>query len=336
MLRNVLFCVSVIILAASATTAGARELQFFKIASGAVGGTYYPIAGMISQIISNPPGSKSCESGGNCGVPGLAATATASGGSVANVEILRAKQAPSAIAQSDVAYWAQTGTGPFRTRPPISDICAITALYPEEVHLVAAKNTNIDAVYALKGHKVALGKADSGALLGAQLIVRAFGLSEGRDFAPAFVDYQQAADMVKKGTIDAFVTVSGHPNKSIAEMIQTVGARLVPIDGSGRDKLVSSTTFYTSAEIPSGSYPGQNGGVQTVAVPALWLARTDLDQDLLYRITKAFWSNPKARGILESGHPKGEAITQDTALAGVSVPLCDGAAKFYKESGLLK
>ncbi len=153
--------------ALSPAAAAAKSLQFFKIGSGAVGGTYYPIAGMIGQVISNPPGSKSCESGGNCGVPGLTATAQASGGSVANVELLRSKQVPSAIVQSDVSYWAQTASGPFRTRPPISSLCTISSLYPEEVHLVAAAESNINKVTDLTGHKVALGKQDSGALLGA-------------------------------------------------------------------------------------------------------------------------------------------------------------------------
>ena len=86
--------------------AQAEDLRFFKIASGSLGGTYYPIASSLAKVISNPPGSKSCEAGGNCGMPGVTATAQSSGGSVANVDALLAGKFPSAIAQSDVTYWA--------------------------------------------------------------------------------------------------------------------------------------------------------------------------------------------------------------------------------------
>lgn len=316
--------------------ANAKSLQFFKIGSGAVGGTYYPIAGMIGQVISNPPGSKSCESGGNCGVPGLTATAQVSGGSVANVELLRANKVPSAIVQSDVSYWAQTASGPFRTRPAISQLCAITALYPEEVHLVRAVDAKIDKVTDLAGHKVVLGKPDSGALLGAQLLVRAYGLAESKDFTPVLTDYQGADKLMKANEADAFITVSGYPNKTIVNIANQLQAKIVPIDGAGRDTLIKSASFYTSATIPAGAYPGQSGAIETVAVPALWLSRSDIDQELIYAVTKAFWGNPKARGILDGGHPKGSAIKIENAFKGVSVPLCPGSEKLYREIGRLK
>lgn len=319
-----------------AAPAQSNDLRFFKIASGAVGGTYYPIAGMIGQVISNPPGSKDCRAGGNCGVPDLTATAQTSGGSVANVELLRSKQVPSAIAQSDVTYWAHGAHGPFRTRPAIDTICAISALYPEEVHLVRAASAKIENVPGLAGMRVALGKRDSGALLGAQLLVRAYGLAETKDFTPVFADFENANKMMKAKKIDAFVTVSGYPNRAIADMAERVGARLVPVDGAGRDKLVAGAAFYRPSRIPAGTYPGQRNDVETVAVPALWLSRTDIDQDLLYKIVNAFWTNPKARGILDQGHPKGKAIMLTSALAGVSVPLCPGAEKFYREIGHIK
>jgi len=335
---NKLFWASCLLVAValSPATAAAKSLQFFKIGSGSVGGTYYPIAGMIGQVISNPPGSKSCESGGNCGVPGLTATAEVSGGSVANVELLSSKQVPSAIVQSDVSYWAQTASGPFRTRPAISSLCAISSLYPEEVDLVATPEANIKTVTDLTGHKVALGKQDSGALLGAQLLVRAFGISEGKDFTPVLADYQGIDKLMQANEVDAFVTVSGYPNSTVSNVANKLGAVLVPVDGAGRDRLVKSASFYTPATIPVGSYSGQSQPIETVAVPSLWLSRTDIDQELLYAITKAFWSNPKARGILDKGHPKGKAITLKTAFSGVSVPLCPGSEKFYKESGTLK
>ena len=320
----------------AADTGVAKSLQFFKIASGNPGGTYYPIAGMIGQVISNPPLSKSCEKGGNCGVPGLTATAESSGGSVANVEALRTGAIDSAIAQSDIAYWAYSGSGPFRNRSPNATLCAISSLYPEEMHLVRTIDVRIDSVQDLAAQRVALGEQDSGALIGAQLLVRAYGLAEGKDFVPVYAKLQPAVDLFKAHKVDAFVTIGGYPLGAVASLAKELGARIVPINGDGRDTMIKSAPFYAAATIPANTYAGQATPIDTVAVAALWLARTGADQDLIYAITKAFWTNKFARQILDGGHPKGRAITIETAFAGVSVPLCAGAEKFYREAGKLK
>ncbi len=315
--------------------ASAGAIDYFKIASGSRGGTYFPIAGLIGQVVSNPPGSKSCERGGNCGMPGLVAIAEPSGGSVANVTALGNGEYPSGFAQSDIAYWAYSASGPFRNRKPATNLCAITSLYPEELHLVRDKNAKIAAVADLKGKRVAFGEQGSGALVGAQLLVRAHGIEEGRDFSPALTNFEGAAKMMGEGKIDALLTIGGHPLASVVRMAKE-GARLVPITGVGAETLITRSPFYTRASIPAATYPGQTGDVQTVAVHALWISRSDLAEDLLYGVTKALWSNKHARNILDGGHTKGKRITLATSSDGVSIPFCKGAEKFYREVGKLK
>jgi len=326
------FCLAVV----GTEQAKAEDLRFFKIASGGRGGTYFPIASALAKVISNPPGSKSCESGGNCGVPHLTATAQSTGGSVANVDALLAKKYPSAIAQSDVTYWSYTGTGPFRTRKPNTNICVISSLYPEDVHLVATRASGIQKIEDLKGKRVALGERNSGALLGAQLLVRAYGLQEGKDFTPSFVNFEGAVAAMKASEIDAFITVAGHPSSAISGMIKSDDAHLIAIRGKGRETLAEKSPFYALSVIPKGVYPEQRSDIETVAVTALWLARTNLNQEFVYKVTKAFWSNKFARSILDGGHPKGKSITMKSSFDGVPIPLCVGAQKYYKEIGRLK
>ncbi|KGJ08237.1 hypothetical protein EQ718_09715 [Paracoccus versutus] len=90
--------------------ATAQEIAFFRIGTGGTAGTYYPIGGLIANAISNPPGSRACEEGGSCGVPGLVATALVTSGSVGNVKAIDGGSLEAGFSQSDVAYWAQTGT----------------------------------------------------------------------------------------------------------------------------------------------------------------------------------------------------------------------------------
>lgn len=314
----------------------ADQLQYFKIGSGSKGGVYYPIAYGIASSISNPPMSKSCAQGGNCGVPGLVASAEPTKGSVANVEGLTMEAFHAGIVQSDVAYWAYTGTGPFRTRKRNENLCAVASLYNEAFHLVRSGSAAIEDVTDLKGKRVALGAPGSGSLIGAQLVVRAYGFAENKDFQMIEADFQSAQKMLSAGQIDAFAYVTAFPNAAINMMTETTGARVVSVSGKGRDKLVKRFPFYTAEAIPAGTYVGQDKDKKTLAVPALWISRKSVPNDKMYKVTKAFWKNAATRGIMDQAHQRGRNVTLRTAFKGVSIPYCDGAKRFYREIGKLR
>jgi TRAP-type uncharacterized transport system substrate-binding protein len=283
--------------AAGSFMAQAQDMKFFRIASGSAGGTYWPMAGLLAQVISNPPGARTCAKGGNCGMDGLVAIAQSAHGSVANVNSLKSDQIESGFAQSDVTFWAYTGTGPFNK-------------------------------------KVAMGLPASGALVGARLVVGAYGLDEKKDFTPEYVKSKTGADKIRDGHLDAFITVTGYPNASVMEMSATQGAKLVPVDGKARDALIKKAPFYSADVIPGGTYKGNPNDTQTVTVSALWVSRSNLPEDLHYGVVKGLFGNKKAAKVLKNGHAKGKSITLDTHSVGVPIPYCAGAAKFFKEAGV--
>ena len=133
-----------ILLAAVAATgllatsvAQAQTPTFFRIVSGSAGGNYFPMAGLLANAISNPPGSRACDKGGSCGVAGLIAIAQSANGSVANVNAIQSGAAESGLAQSDVAFWAYTGTGVFRRQStPEEAARSSRRSYPEHIHVV--------------------------------------------------------------------------------------------------------------------------------------------------------------------------------------------------------
>ncbi len=315
------------------TSAQAQKMQFFRIASGSAGGTYFPMAGLLAQVISNPPGARTCAKGGNCGMEGLVAIAQSAHGSVANVNGLKSDSIESGFAQSDVTYWAYTGTGPFKGKEPIKKLCVLASLFAEHIHVVSGVDRNINSVNDLKGKKVAMGLPASGALVGARLVVGSYGLDEKKDFTPEFVKSKTGADKIRDGHLDAFITVTGYPNASITEMAATQGAKLVPVDGPQRDALIKKAPFYSADVIPGGTYKGNDGDVQTVTVSALWVSRSNLSADLHYGVVKGLFGNKKAAKILKNGHAKGKAINIKSAFKGVPIPICAGAEKFYKEIG---
>ena len=310
----------------------AQELKFFTIGTGGTAYTYYPVGGMIANAISKPPGSRECGKGGSCGVPNLIASAVSSRGSVDNVNAIISGLRNSGFAQSDVAYWAYTGTGTMEGKEPAKDLRTIAALFQEHIHLVALKKSNINSVKDLKGKRVSLDEPGSGTYVDAKLILESHGLSTS-DVKAEALKGQAATDALRNGKVDAIFVVAGYPTGAIVELASAVDIKLVPIDGAGAKALTSKYGFFSESPIPSGTYEGVDQ-VNTVAVGAQWFTSAKEDSELIYQITKALW-NKESRKLMDVGHAKGKTITPDTALSGVGVPLHPGAEKFYKEAGLL-
>ena len=317
-----------------ATFAVAQDIKFFRIGTGGTAGTYYPIGGLLSNAISNPPGSRECDKGGSCGVPGLVATAVASNGSVANINGITSGQMESGFTQSDVAYWAYTGTGVYEGKPKVADLRLIGNLYPETIHIVARKGSGINGVADLKGKRVSLDEPGSGTLVDARLVLGAFGMTD-KDIKAEYLKPNQAGDKLRDGGLDAFFFVGGYPTGAISELASAGGGiDLVPVTGPEVDKMRAQYAFFAPDTIPANTYKGI-GEVKTIAVGAQWVTSTKQPDALIYEVTKATW-NDNTRKLLDAGHAKGKSIQLSSATAGAGIPFHPGAERFYKEKGLLK
>jgi len=316
------------------TVATAQEPQFFRIGTGGTAGTYYPIGGLIANAISSPPGSRPCEEGGSCGVPGLIATALSANGSVANVNAIAGGTLESGFAQSDVATWAQTGTGIWEDRQAVEELRAIASLYPETIHLVASADSGISSPADLAGKTVSLDEPGSGTLVDARIILDAYGLSED-DIEAEYLKPDQAGERMRDGAMDAFFFVGGFPAGAIAELASQTDITIVPINGDPAEGILNEYTFFAENTVPGGTYEGVSDDVTTLSVGAQWVTSAEQPDDLIYEITKALW-NDSTRALLDAGHQKGAAITAETALDGIGIPLHAGAERFYREAGLLE
>lgn len=315
------------------STASAQDLTFFTIGTGGTSFTYYPVGGVIANAISKPPGSRECGKGGSCGVDGLIASAVSSRGSVDNINAIMSGLRNSGFAQSDVAYWAYTGTGTMEGSEPATDLRTIAALFEEHIHLVALEGSGINSVADLKGKRVSVDEPGSGTYVDAGLILGAFGMSFD-DIKEENLKGSTATEALRNGKVDALFIVAGYPTGALVELASAADMKLVPISGEGVDKLTSEYGFFSTSSIPSDAYEGVDEAA-TVAVGAQWYTHAREDEELIYNITKALW-NKESRRLLDVGHAKGSTITSDTALAGIGVPLHPGAERFYKEAGLLK
>ncbi|AZR83681.1 TRAP transporter solute receptor TAXI family protein [Bordetella pertussis] len=304
--------------AGAATSANAQ--QFFRIGTGGTAGTYYPVGGMIANSISQPGK--------------LIATAVASNGSVANINGILGGSLEAGFTQSDVAYWAYSGTGTFDGKPKAQDLRLIATLYPESIHLVARKGSGIKTVADLRGKRVSMDEPGSGTLVDVRLILGAFGMTD-KDIKAEYLKPNQAGDKLKDGGLDAFFFVGGAPAGAISELASSgAGIELVPIVGPEIDKLRSQQEFFTLDTIAANTY--QNvGEVKTISINAQLVTSAKLPEQTVYDIVKALYSDA-TRKTLDNGHAKGKLITKENAVKGAGIPFHAGAEKYYKEVGLLK
>lgn len=298
----------------------AADRVFFGIATGGTGGTYYPLGGMLAQLVSNTaeiPDTK------------LSATAETGNASVANAQLLARGEIESAFVAADILDAAYKGINQFDGEPS-ENIRAIGALYPETVQLVVRADSGIESFADLKGKTISSGSPGSGQwqllgdLLAANDMVR-------EDVSEDFSSFAQSVDKIKDGNLDASLITAGSPTSSITDLANGHDIRIVPLNGPAVTKLQETQPYYANAVLAGGTYKGQDDDVETLAVRAIWATHDGVPQDVIYAVTKALYENTETLGNV---HPKGKEISLDKALESVSVPLHPGAEKYYAEKGI--
>lgn len=321
---------------ALAAPALAQDPTFFRIGTGGAGGTYFPIGGTLANGISAPPGSRPCDEGGQCGVPGLIAIAQSTTASVFNNAAVQNGELEAGLAAADVTRSMYLGEGKFEGKPH-PKLRIIANLFPEDLHLVLPQGETIGDLSDLAGKRVGIAQAGSGTQVAVLQMLEAWGVTRD-NMDEAELNNSQSAERLADGQIDAYFYAAGWPVAAMVQLASTKGMSLHSFTEEDLQKINEVIPAYIPSKIPAGVYEGVDEDVLTPAVSALLVVSSDLSEELVYGLTKALW-NDNTRKLLDNGHAKGKQITPDTALDGVAalgVPLHPGAEKFYKEAGLLQ
>lgn len=310
--------------------AQAQDMQFWRIGTGGAGGTYFPIGGLIANAISNPPGSRPCDKGGSCGVPGLIAIAVSTNASVANVNAIDAGQLDAGLAGAQSVTQGYNGEGKFVGNKR-DKIRVIANLYPEDMHLVLPKGVNLSSLKDLNGKKVGVAAAGSGTQVSVRMILKHYGIKASEHELGLAQSTQRLAD----GQLDAFFYAGGTPFAALIQLGSTKGFELYTFSKAEQKAINKIIPYYVDSMIPAGTYENITYDVPTLAVNGQLITSVEQPTELIYQITKALW-NKNTRKLLDKGHSKGKVIRMETALKGVLIPVHPGAAKYYKEVGLMK
>lgn len=284
--------------------------------TGSPTGTYFAYGGIVGQYITNNAGIK--------------ANAVSTGGSKDNIQGIDSGDYQLGTVQSDVMHYAWNGTRSFESDGKIASFRTVAGLYAEAVQLVTV-NADIQSVSDLKGKKVSIGAPGSGVYFNAVDVLSAAGLTV-EDIQPQYQNFDESADALKDGKIDAAFIVAGAPTPAITELSMTnANTRIVPIDGAIAEKLMKDNTFYSVYKIPAETYKNQAAEIATVTVKATLIVSADASEDDVYKLTAAIFDNMEA---IAKEHAKGAELSLENATEGLTVPFHAGAAKYFKEKGI--
>jgi TRAP transporter TAXI family solute receptor len=309
----VALCVAVLGLASAAM---AGEMKYI-LATGGTAGTYYPFGGAMAKIW-------------NSKIPGMNVTAQATGASVENIRLMGKDDVELALVQSDNIDWAFNASGPFKEK--ITKMGVIAVLYPEIVHIVVRADSKAKTFGDLKGLKVSVGAPGSGTEANFRQLMDVYNLKK-EDVKAQYLSYAESAEQFKDNNIDSFFMTAGVPNSALMDVANVRPIKLLSIEDAMIDSVTKKYPFLAPVTIPANAYKGQTETVKTVAVMAVLVAHPKINEDTAYQITKALFDN---QAELASAHAKGKELKLETATKGVSIPFHPGAAKFYKEKGILK
>ena len=299
------------------------QQKFMTIGTGGVTGVYYVAGGAICRLVNKDRAKH-----------GYRCTVESTGGSVANINTIKAGDLDFGVAQSDWNYHGYKGTSTFEKTGAFTDLRSVFSLHPEPFTVLARADANVKDFTDLKGKRVNVGNPGSGTRASMDQLLAAmkwkvsdFGLA-----AELKADEHGAALCDNK--IDAFFYGVGHPAANIQDPVTTCGAKLVNITGPAVDKLVADNSFYAKATIPAGMYKGNDQPTQTYGVLATFVTSAKAPDDQVYVLVKAVFEN---FDDFKKLHPAFANLSPEGMVKnGLSAPLHPGAAKYYKEKGWIK
>ncbi len=294
------------------------EQQKWNFATGGSTGTYYAYGGVIANVINDK-------------VSEVNLTVQSTGASKANIFSVDDNEAQIAFVQNDVMDYAMNGQSLFEADGAITSFSTVAALYPETVQIVSTGD--IKSVEDLKGKNVSVGDAGSGVEFNATQILAAYGIDMNADITKHNLSFGDSAESLKDGKIDAFFCVAGAPTTAITELATSKAINLVSIDKEHADQLKKDYKFYSDIVIPADTYQGVSEDVNTVAVKATIVCRTDLPEDAVYALVRGIFEN---KADIAATHAKGELLDPEYAVDAISVPFHPGAEKYFKEIGVIK
>lgn len=304
----------------NADATDSKEPVSISFMTAATTGTVYPLGSAIATLWNDE-------------LDYVNASATASNGGVENLNCIREGEAQIGVAVTSIMYESMNGTGAFEGNAD-PNLRVLAGLYYNPNQVVVSEESGITSINDLKGTRFAPGAPGGTSEVETKYHLTAAGLTYPDDIDAQYVGFTEASDLMRNKQLDGAWIMAGIPTAAVTEITSTAGGKLVPMDEALIEKLQETYPWYAKFTIPAGTYNGQDEDVLTSAIKITICTSADVPEDVVYDLTKTFWENvdtlAESQSVLKACSVE-EAVTD---LAGL--PIHDGAAKYYKEVGVLE
>lgn len=292
------------------------QSEYVSIGGGPTGGTFNYFANGFSSYVPKQ-------------IDGLKMSSEGSGGSVENVRRVHSGDFDFGISYAvDISLGAR-GELPEDDKK-YDDVRCIGYLYGAPAQLIVRADSDYESAMDLKGKRVAVGNAGSGAATSAERFFRHIGVWD--EFNPQFLGYSTAASAFQDGKIEAFWVLVGYPNASVIQAATQTDIRLIDVGKDAEETDFYGAYAYAPTTIPAGTYRGQEDDCITFQDSTLLTTRADVDDDIVYKITKTIWSEEGIENMRQA-HGAAKEMSIENGFKNASRPLAKGAAKFWEETG---
>ncbi|TFF18400.1 TAXI family TRAP transporter solute-binding subunit [Jiella endophytica] len=310
-------------LAATAMVAGfafapasASAQQFINVLTGGTSGVYYPLGVALAKVYGD-------------NIEGVKTQVQSTKASVENIKLVAQGRGEIGFALGDSVKAAAEGNAEAGFPEKVEKLRAIAAIYPNYVQIVASKDSGITDLAGLKGKALSVGAPASGTELNARAIFSAAGMSYDDLGKTEYLPFAESVELIKNRQLDATLQSAGLGVASIRDLAASLPITVVAVPAEIAEKLGAP---FQSAEIPAGTYDGQDKAVPTLAITNILVTSSDVDEELAYQMTKQLFEHLPD---LVAAHNAAKAIDPKTAAKNLPVPLHPGAERYYKEAGLL-
>jgi TRAP transporter TAXI family solute receptor len=310
---------AVVVAFASFVTPALAQQKFVTIGTGGVTGVYYAVGGAICRLMNK-----------NRAETGLRCSVESTGGSVFNVNAIKAGELDFGLAQSDVQFNAAKGETQFKGNAD-SDLRAVFSAHSEPFTVLARRDAGVKEFADFRGKRFNIGNPGSGTLASMEELLKQLGWTKADFSLAAELKADEQGTALCDNKIDGFFYGVGHPSAAIQDPTIACGAKLIALTGPAVDALVKEHPYYARATIPGGMYANNPNPTETYGVLATVVTSAKVSDDTVYALVKSVFDNfdefKKLHPAFAALDPK--AMTTN----GLSAPLHPGAVKFYKEKG---
>ncbi|BBK42637.1 C4-dicarboxylate ABC transporter substrate-binding protein [Allostella vacuolata] len=310
---------AVALVAGLSSAAGAQTARQLSIATGGTGGVYYPLGGGLANVLTKH-------------VPGWAATAEVTGGSVDNLKLVGAERAEIAFTMADATLDAHRGVDKFSSGK--LNLMSLAVLYPNRMHVVTIDGTGITSMKDLKGKRVSTGSPGSATEVMAFRLIEAAGLDKDKDLRRERLGVAESTNAIKDRKIEAYFWVGGLPTSAVTDLGATPGTKLKLID---HDDAIAAMNkkygpLYSKGIIPAKTYPGQDTDNKQANVWNILVVNQKMTDDVAYQVTKILFEK---KDELVAVHKEAQSFDlANQKVENTPVPFHPGALKYYNEKGI--